>query len=472
MKKTLLLVIIVTLLGAVGLYRYVETPEAPVLGAAPRVLTISQGGTGGSTSSSARTNLGIDDIVAVTYPISIANGGTGTTTASAARVELGLEIGTDVQAQSSELQGIIDASVANDAFAYKNSGGTWASTAISAFGRSLVDDADAATSRSTMGLGTVATYATGTSGATVPLLNDVAGRTWVGSNTFTSSTGFTDAAVFNDILTVDLNATFYDSVGVRDAGTSPQEALELEDATDIFAAVYTGSGNLAGIKMAERVDGQFGIAMYHDGAANSLRWQSMLSSGGALDGTILMQLGRSSGDLFITGDLDPSGSIADTNDSRGVTGQVLAASGGTALLWQYMGTVTSTITDNTNFSGLGTTTTLPGAAVRNTSVITYETTVRAGTSSGALSLRINGVARCNMPHATDEFVHHFTVKVLVDSAGNAEGYCDISVGDDSTAYFHSDEAFSVTLNTGSDNTFNVNSSVANADHLNSYITVE
>ena len=46
-------------------------------------------------------------------------------------------------------------------------------------GRALLDDANAAAQRTTLGLGTAATQATGTSGATVPLLN--------GSNVHTSA---------------------------------------------------------------------------------------------------------------------------------------------------------------------------------------------------------------------------------------------------------------------------------------------
>lgn len=71
--------------------------------------------------------------------------------AAAARATLGLVIGTDVQAYDANLATL----AAN----------------ITAFGHSLVDDANAAAARSTLGLGTAATQNTGTSGANVPLLN-------------------------------------------------------------------------------------------------------------------------------------------------------------------------------------------------------------------------------------------------------------------------------------------------------------
>ena len=125
-------------------------------------IAITGGTIGGITSlTSSTSSLGTATITAGSITgitdITVADGGTGASTASGARTNLGLAIGSNVQAYDAGLQSIAGLTTNTDQLIYTTAADTYATTGLTTYGRSLINDADAATARTTLGLGSIAT---------------------------------------------------------------------------------------------------------------------------------------------------------------------------------------------------------------------------------------------------------------------------------------------------------------------------
>ena len=151
-------------------------------------LTVANGGTGSTSASGARTNLGLvigtdvqaynanlaavaagtwtgstsiitlGTILTGTWSastIAVGKGGTGATTQSGARTNLGVAIGSDVQAWSARLDGLAGTAYGSaDLVPYTTASNTFSTMTVTAFARTILDDVDAAAVRTTIGAGT------------------------------------------------------------------------------------------------------------------------------------------------------------------------------------------------------------------------------------------------------------------------------------------------------------------------------
>ena len=88
----------------------------------------------------------------ITGTLAVSDGGTGATSASDARTNLGVAIGSDVQAHGDVLDDLSGLSQAANKGIFFDTGNSAATFDLSAAGRALLDDADAAAQRTTLGL--------------------------------------------------------------------------------------------------------------------------------------------------------------------------------------------------------------------------------------------------------------------------------------------------------------------------------
>jgi hypothetical protein len=111
----------------------------------------------GDTVSSTKFNTLVQDLEAdLNVDRPIVAGGTGASSASGARTNLGLAIGTNVLAYNAKIQAIGALTFAADRGLYFTDADTPAVFTLTAAGRALIDDASVSAQRTTLGLGSLA----------------------------------------------------------------------------------------------------------------------------------------------------------------------------------------------------------------------------------------------------------------------------------------------------------------------------
>ena len=206
--------------------------------------------------------------------ITIADGGTGASDAANARVNLGVAIGTNVQAYDAGLQSISGLTTAANQGIYATASDTYAVFSLTAAGRALLDDADAAAQRTTLGLGTLATQ----SGTFAGTHSGTTSGTNTGDQTITLTGAVTGSGTGSFATT--LAAGIVGNANIASDAVT-YEKIQNTTSTDIILGRSTASGGL----IEEIACTAAGRALLNDAAAADQRTTLGLGTLAVADGT-------------------------------------------------------------------------------------------------------------------------------------------------------------------------------------------